>query len=164
MKDAVFDFLRSALIPVLRSDIAAGASCDVHLRLIAIMAMRTFPYEFPRFVVHDLNFPVVTAYLTIVALGIELGVHDVFIDEFHDGKDGRDIVLHVGNFHVGNGATGRKLLEFALEFELGERVNLLGNVHVIAVGDIALIRNAGNDAETLLQTFGEFIYKKTKKI
>ena len=38
MQDAFLDFLRSALIPILRTDIAAGTSCDVHLCLIGVSA------------------------------------------------------------------------------------------------------------------------------
>ncbi len=36
-------------------------------------------------------------------------------------------------------------------------VDWLGNVHMVAVGDIVLVRYALNDAETLLQAFGELV-------
>lgn len=61
MKHTLFDLLCSALIPELCTDITAGASCDVHLALIAVSAVRTFPNELVVFVASDLNFTVVSA-------------------------------------------------------------------------------------------------------
>lgn len=37
---------RTPLIPVLRSDVAAGATSDIHLVLVTVVAMRAFPNEF----------------------------------------------------------------------------------------------------------------------
>ena len=45
MKHSFLNFLSSALVPILCADIATGTSCNVHLCLIAIAAMRTFPNE-----------------------------------------------------------------------------------------------------------------------
>ena len=98
MQNSVFYFLRSALIPELRADISASTPCDVHFGLIAVMAVRTFPHEFPVVVGDDLNFSVVAADLTIIALGVKLGIHDVFVNILHERENGFDIVLHVGNF------------------------------------------------------------------
>ena len=150
MQYSILDFLRSALSPVLCADVAAGASCDVHLRLIAIVAMRAFPNQLTRFVRNNLNFTVKAAFLTIVALGIEFRIHDIIIDKFHNGKHRRDIVLHVGNFHVADCTAGRKLLEFTFKLQLRKGVDFFRNVYVIAVRNVALIRNAGDDTETLL--------------
>jgi hypothetical protein len=44
MQHAVFNFLRAALIPELRADIAAGTAGNVQLCLIAVAAFRAFPY------------------------------------------------------------------------------------------------------------------------
>ena len=74
MQHPFFYFLRSALIPVLRADIPAGAARHVHFGLIAVMAVGAFPYEFAVVVGLYLNFAVVTADLTIVALGVEFGM------------------------------------------------------------------------------------------
>ena len=51
----------------------------------------------------------------------------------------------------------RKLLELAFEFELLERIDLFRHMNVIAVGDIALVGDALDNAKPLLQTLGELI-------
>ena len=52
MQNALFDFLRSALIPELGSDIAAGTSGNIHLILVAVSAVRAFPDELAVLVGH----------------------------------------------------------------------------------------------------------------
>ena len=42
------------------------------------------------------------------------------------------------------------MLELRLKAQLREGVYLLGNVNVIGIGDVALVRYAGDYAETLL--------------
>ena len=59
----------------------------------------------------DLDLAIVAADLTVVALGVELGVHDVVIDKLHDLEHGRDVVLHVRHFDVADRAAGRQRLE-----------------------------------------------------
>ena len=149
MKDSVLDFLRSALIPVLRTDVTAGTAGNVHFCLVAVFTARALPNEFPVFF-HDLDFTVETAYLAVIALGVQFRVHDIFIDELHDGKHRRQVVLHIGNFHVRDCTARRKLLEFTFKAKLCKCVDFFRYVHVIAVGDIALIRNTRDNAKTLL--------------
>ncbi len=67
------------------------------------------------------------------------------------------VVLHVGHLDIADGAARGKLLELALELQLGEGVDLLGHVDVVAVGDIALVRDARINAKTLLQALGELV-------
>jgi len=45
MEHSFLYFLGSALIPILRADVAAGASCHVHLVLIVVAALRTGPHK-----------------------------------------------------------------------------------------------------------------------
>ena len=80
----------------------------------------------------------------------ENGTTVIFVNEFHNGKHRGNIVLHIGYFHVRNCAAGRKLLEFTFKFKFRESVDFFGYVYVIAVGDIALIRNARDNTEALL--------------
>ena len=54
MQHALFDFLGSALIPELGSDVAAGSSGHVHFILITVAAIRALPYKFSVFF-HNLN-------------------------------------------------------------------------------------------------------------
>ena len=49
------------------------------------------------------------------------------------------------------------MLELGLEFQLFKGVDLLRHVDVVAVGDIALVRDALNDAEPALEALGELV-------
>ncbi len=156
MQDAVFDFLRAALVPELRSNVAAGAAGDVQLVLVAVAAIRAFPYELA-IVLDDLDLAVVAAFLAVVGLGVQLGVHDVVIDVLHHAQDCLQVVLHVGNFDVADGAAGGQALELAFEVQLLEGVDFLGNMHVVAVGDVTLVGDVLDHAETTLQGLGELV-------
>ncbi len=68
-----------------------------------------------------------------------------------------EVVLHIGHFHIADGTARGELLELALELQLGEGVDLLGHMDVVAVGDIALVRDARDNAEALLQALGELV-------
>ena len=157
MKHSFLNFLSSALIPILRANVSAGTSCDVHLGLITVAAMGTFPHELAVGIIRYLDLAVKTADLAIVALGIELGVHNVVVDEFHNSEHSVDIVLHIGNLDVRDCAAGRELLELSLERKLCERVDRLGNVYVVGVGDVIFIGNTLNDTEAVLQTLSKLV-------
>ena len=150
MHHALFDLLRSALIPELGSDIAAGSSRDIHRILIAVSAVRAFPYELAVLVGHDLDLSVITAFLAVIALGIQLSVHDVVIDELHHIEYRRNIILHIRNFHIAYRATRGKRLELRLEFQLGKRVDLFLYVYMVAIGNVVFVRHVLDDAKTLL--------------
>ena len=157
MKYSFLDLLSPALIPELGSDVAAGTSCNIHLVLVAVSAVGAFPDELSVLIADDLDLSVISAYLAVIALGIKLCVHDIFIDVLHHGNDRIDVVLKVGNLDIADGSAGGQRLELGFELELFEGVDILGNVYVIGVGDVALIGNAGDDAESLLQAFCELV-------
>ena len=100
MQNPLFDFLRSALIPELSAYISACAASDVHLGLIAIMAVGAFPYEFAVGIGDYPHFAVVPADLTIIALGVEFRVHYVLVNVLHQFEYGRNVILHVRHFDV----------------------------------------------------------------
>ena len=127
MQYAISDLLGAALIPELRTDIAARAAGDVQGLLVAVAAMRALPHQLA-VVLHNLNLAVEAALLAVIALGVQLRVHDVVVDVLHDADDGLEVVLHVGHLDVGDGAARGEALELALELELVERVDLLGNM------------------------------------
>ena len=106
MKNSFFNLLCSSLIPELSSDVSAGSACYVHLVLIAVSAVGAFPDELAVFVVDNLDLTVVSAYLAVIALGVELSVHDVLIDVLHYGNDSIDVVLKVGNLNVADCTSG----------------------------------------------------------
>ena len=105
MKNSIFDFLRSALIPELRSDVTACSARNVHLRLVAVMAMRAFPKKLS-VLFHDSDFPVVAANLTVIALGIQFGVHDIIVNMLHYRQHSLQISLHIRHFHIAYRAAG----------------------------------------------------------
>ena len=110
MHYALSYLLCSALVPELCSDIAAGSSRNVELILVVVAALGAYPYELV-ISLFDLDLTVVTAYLAVVGLGVELGIHDVVVDELHDIHNRIDVLLHVRNLDVRDGAAGRESLE-----------------------------------------------------
>ena len=156
MEHAVPDLGRAALVPELGADIAAGAAGNVQLALVAVVAVGALPDQLA-VVLDDLDLAVVAAHLAVIALGVELGIHDVVIDELHHLDDGFQIVLHVGHFHIADGAARGQTLEFALELQLGEGINLLAHMDMVAVGDVVAVGDAGHDAEPFLQALGELV-------
>ena len=156
MKHPLCYLLCPALIPELCSDVAASSSCNVHLVLVCVAAVGALPDELA---VHlfNLDLTVEAAYLAEVRFCVELCVHDVVVDELHHANDGLEVVLHVGHLDVGDGSAGGEVLERALKLQLGEGVDLLGHVDVVAVCDVALVGDAGDDAEATLQAFGDLV-------
>ena len=135
MQDSVLNLLSTALVPVLGADIAAGTAGDIHLGLVGVAAVGADPDQLA-VVFLDLDLAVEAAALAVVRLGVQLGVDDVIVDELHDFQYSIDVLLHVGHFHVGNGAAGAEVLELRLEAQLGEGIDLLGNMDVVGVGDV----------------------------
>ena len=127
MQHAVADLLGSTLVPELGTDVAARTTSDVHFLLVAVAAVGALPHQLA-IVLNNLDLAIVAAHLAVVALGVELGVHDVVVDVLHHANDSLEVVLHVGNLDVGDSTARRKLLEHALELELVECVDLLGHV------------------------------------
>ena len=125
MQHAVLDFGGAALVPELGTDVAAGAAGNVQLALVAVMAVRALPHQLA-VVLHDLDLAVIAAHLAVVALGVQLCVHDVIIDELHHFDDSFQVILHIGHFHIADGAARRQALELAFKLQLGERIDLLG--------------------------------------
>ena len=156
MQDPILDLLGTALVPVLGTDIAAGTAGDVHLVLVAVAAVGADPDQLA-VVFLDADLAVVAAALAVVGLGVQLGVHDVVVDELHDFQNGVDVLLHVGHLDVADGAAGGQLLELGLEGQFGEGVDLLGDMDVVGVGDIALVGDAGHHAESVLEALGKLV-------
>ena len=105
----------------------------------------------------NLDLALIAAHLAIIALGVQLGIHNMVVNKFHHVQHRFEVILHVWHFHIADCSAGGKLLELRLKFQLGIGINLLRNMDMIAVGDIILVRNAGDHTETLLQTLGKFI-------
>ena len=109
MQHSVLDLGGSALVPELGADVAAGAAGDVQLVLVAVVALGAFPDQLA-VLGHDLDLAVVAADLAVVALGVQLGVDDVVVDELHHLQHGGDVVLHIRHLHIADGAAGGQML------------------------------------------------------
>ena len=156
MQHPILDLLCPALVPELGADITAGAAGNVQLVLVTVAALGALPHQLA-VIFNDLDLSVVAAALAVIGLGVQLGVHDVIIDELQHAYHGLQIVLHVGHFHIADGTARGQLLELALKLELGEGINVLRNMDVVTVGDIVLIGDTGHDAEPLLQALGKLV-------
>ena len=87
MQHAVLDFGGAALVPELGADVAAGAAGNVQLVLVAVAALGALPHQLA-VVLHDLDLAIIAAHLTVVGLGVQLGIHDVVVDELQHAHDG----------------------------------------------------------------------------
>ena len=123
MQHPVFDLLSATLIPELSADVAAGASCYIQLVLIPVAALGAFPHQFA-VVLHDLDLAIVAADLAVIGLGVQLRIHDVVVDELEHAYDRFQIVLHIGHFHIADGAAGGQLLELGLKLQLGKGIDV----------------------------------------
>ena len=144
MQDPILDLLGTALVPILGADIAAGTAGNVHLALVGIAALGADPNELAVGVLLNGDLAVIAAGLAVVGLGVQLCVHDVVVDVLHDLQHRVDVLLHIGHLHIADGAAGRQLLELGLKGQLGEGVDLLANMDVVGVGNVALVGNAGS--------------------
>ena len=95
----VADFLCATLIPELGTDVSAGAAGNVQFILIAVAAVGAFPHQLA-VIFYDLDFAVIAANLTIIALGIQFCIHDIFVNMLHYRNHSRNVVLHVGYFYI----------------------------------------------------------------
>ena len=144
MQNSFLNLLSSALVPVLCADVAAGTSCNVHFRLIAVVAIGAFPDELAVGVLFNKYFSVKSAHLTEVAFGIQLSVHNMVVYIFHNSEHGIEVVLHIGNLDVGDCAARGESLEFRLKLKLCKCVDWLGYVNVIGVCYIIFNIMSGN--------------------
>ena len=157
MQYPLLNFFCSSLIPILSTDISTSSSGNIHLCLVTIATVRTFPHQLFVFVGNNGDFSRVVTQLAAIAFCVQLCIHDVLVNVTQQRHNCRNIAFHVGHFHVANGTTGRKLLELRLKGKLAEGINGFCYMNVIAVGNVILVGNARNNTEPLLEALGEFI-------
>ena len=100
MQHSGFDLLCFAYIPEIFAQIAAGTARYIHFCMILIVAIGTFPFIL---IVND-NLAVKPAHMAIITFGIEFRILDVIIDKLHQFLKRIEIITHIGNFHIGDGA------------------------------------------------------------
>lgn len=157
MQDPVADFLRSSLVPELRTDVTAGPAGHIHAALIGVSAFRAAPDQLAGIILDNLDFAVETALLAVIALRVQFRIHDVVVDEADHLQNRLQVVLHIRNFNVADRAARGEGLELRLKGELGKGVDVFRHMDVVAVRNVVLVGNAGNDSEAFLQALGEFV-------
>ena len=155
MGDTGSHFLGLADVPPLLAQVAAGTAYHREPVTVAVVALGALPDGVALLVVHDLDLTIEAALMAVVALGVELCVHDVVVDKLHHGLDGFRVVGHVGDLHIGDLAAAGDGLELGLKRQLVEGVDGLPHVDMIAVGVVALVRDIGHLTELLLVDLGE---------
>ena len=114
VQDTVLDFLGSALVPILGTDIAAGTAGNIHFALVGIAALGAFPDQLA-IILSDFDLAIEATALAVITLGVQLGIDDMLVHIFHELQHRINIILHIGYFHIGNGAAGRQMLELSLK-------------------------------------------------
>ena len=161
MQYAILYFLRATLVPELSANITAGTTGNIKFRLITITTMRAFPNQLA-IVFDDGDLAVEAPDLAVVALCVEFCIHDVVVDIVQHLHNRFEVVLHIGNFDIADGATRRQWLELTFKLQLVKCIDFFSNMHMVAIGDIALIRDAFDDAKTTLQTFTKLVRCRLK--
>ena len=139
MQYSFLNFLSSALVPELCTDVAACSPCDIHCILVCIATVRALPDELMMFIFNNLNFSVIAAFLAIITLCIQLCIDDCLIDVLHQRKNSLNIILHVRNFNIADCSARRKLLEACFFCQLVKCIDFFRYMDMIAVCDVILI-------------------------
>ena len=124
-----------------------------------IAALGTFPIA----VFVYFNFAIVTAFRAVIGFRIKFRVGNVIVNILHHGENGVDVLIHIGNFHVADAAAGGNFLEFTFEREFVEDINIFSNIHVVAVGVVAFIRNVFDFAESSFVDGSEAIGQRFRR-
>ena len=143
--DTRFDLFGFADIPELLTQVPAGPADDIHRALIFVVAVGTLPLA----IIIDDDFAIKTAYLAVVAFGVELGILDVVVDKLYDFLQSFQILVHVGDLRIGDAAATGDGLELIFKYQLGKSINVLPYIHMVAVGVIPLVCHIGDVAKTL---------------
>lgn len=159
MGDACLDLLGLAHIPELLAQVAAGSADDIHLPLVLIVANWAFPLA----VIIDDDLAIETADVAVVALGVELGVLDVVVNELHDLLQGLQVLTHIGDLRIGDAAAAGDGLELVLEGQLGERIDVLPNIYMVAVRVVALVGDIRDVTEPLTVDAGESVAERLSR-
>ena len=129
MQNPFCNLLRPPLIELVGTDITADTTSDIHLRLILATALGAPPNQLAICVLDNIDFAIETTDLTIVALGVELCIHNVIIDVLNDRQHSRNVGGHIGNLYIRNGAASGKCLELRFKIEFGKGINRFSNMN-----------------------------------
>ena len=130
--------------------------------LVAISAVWAFPNELSA-IFDNLNFAVIAADLAIIRLGIQLCVHDIFIDELNNADNRRNVLRHVWRLNVADGTTGRKSLKLRLKTQLGEGVDGFAHIDVVGIRNVVMVGNLRHNAELGLECLSKFVGRRLQR-
>ena len=105
MKHSLFNLLSSSLIPELCHNISTSTSCNIHVIMITVSAVRAFPYKLSIIISYNLNLSCVATFLTVITLSIKLRIHNIIINVLHNLKYCRDVILHIRNLNIADSST-----------------------------------------------------------
>ncbi len=88
--------LSLSYIPEVLSKVSAGSSGYIHLGMILVAALWTFPLAF---IVYD-YLSVVSAYMAVVRLCVELCILDIIVDIPYNLSKGVKVISHIWNFYI----------------------------------------------------------------
>ena len=146
MEDPTVDFLGPAVIPEVFSQVAAGSTDHGQGGLVGVASLGAFPLV----MVVELDFSVKTTLGAVVGLGVKFSVLDVVVDETDNGFQGFQVVAHVGNFYIGDTASGGPVLELGFKGKFFKGCDFFPDIHMEGVGIIALICDIFNGPEPIL--------------
>lgn len=145
------NLLRFTDVPELLAQVPTGPANDIHLPVVLIVANGALPLAF----IVDDDLSVKSTHLAVIALGVELSVLDVVVDELDNGLQGFQVLGHIGNLGIGDASAAGDGLELILKTQLGEGVNVLPHINVVAVGVVAFVGHIRDISKPLPVNAGE---------
>ena len=91
MKHSCLYLFGLAHVPEVLAQITAGSSGNIHLVVILVATLRTFPFA----VIVDEDLTIVSTYMTVVRLGVELSILYVVVYISYDLCQSIQVVAHV---------------------------------------------------------------------
>ena len=96
MKNSRLNLLGFSYIPEILTKITTGTSCNVHLGVILIATL----WALPLIVIIDDYLSVISAYMAIIRLGIELGILYVVVYKSYYFFKSLEIISHIWNLYI----------------------------------------------------------------
>ena len=158
MLDTVVNVAKTSLINIVcTTKVSTNSSNDNHFVFVSITTIWAFPNKLTVSVINSFDFSFISTNITMIALCIELCVHNVFVDALHNSKYTRNILLHVRNFYVADCSTWTKFLKLRFKLKLVERIDFFTNVYVIRVRNVIVVCYIWDDPKCFLKRFCKFV-------
>ena len=143
------DFLCSAFVPVVFTQVTTSAANNIHTGFIAVATVWTIPFK----VVVAKDFAFVTTFHTVVKFCVHLCILHIFVHVFDECKDNFRVLCKVWKFNVTDCTTAGNRMELAFESEFFKSVNFFTYKNVVAVCKTVAVCNAFDNTKTALEAF-----------